>query len=75
MTGNHIFFSVRSLIIKNTDENCKEVERLLESDTFEDFYQVFSMKPHKGLHGIPNLKPDQLVRTNWFRTKIKEIIS
>lgn len=75
MTGNHIFFSVRSLIIKNTDENCKEVEILLESDTFEDFYQVFSMKPHKGLHGIPNLKPDQLVRTNWFRTKIKEIIS
>ena len=57
----------------------KEVETIvadLESDDLERFYKYFDMKEQfdKSYLSLFNLKKEDLVRTNWFKTQIQNIL-
>ncbi|AEI50828.1 AAA family ATPase [Runella slithyformis] len=58
----------------------KEVETIvadLESDDLERFYKYFDMKEQfdKSILAPFNLKKEDLVRTNWFKQQIQQIIN
>lgn len=62
---------------KNKGENIAQSEiisELLSSDDFNQFYKVFSMK-RAGLEELANIHADDLAQTNWFKTKIKELLA
>lgn len=48
-----------------------EIIELLESDKFEDFYKIFSAKDYKKY----NNDKDKLLKTEWFKTKIMNILN
>jgi energy-coupling factor transporter ATP-binding protein EcfA2 len=56
------------------DKEPTDIIALLSSDDFETFYQVFKMKDNGDICPIKNLTRDSLVKTAWFKTKIKEIL-
>ncbi len=69
---SYIFFNKNFLT--NRDEYYDQVVKLLESDDFEEFYKVFSMKKRGNICKIHNLNQEKLVKTPWFQSKIKAII-
>jgi energy-coupling factor transporter ATP-binding protein EcfA2 len=53
----------------------KKILVLLESDDFEQFYKVFSMKDYaKQIPARQNLRPDRLAQTEWFRRQIEAAV-
>lgn len=56
------------------DKEPNDIIALLNSNDFETFYQVFKMKDNGDICPIKNLTRDALVKTEWFKTKIKEIL-
>jgi AAA15 family ATPase/GTPase len=61
-------------LLSNRNEDYDQVVSLLQSDDFEEFYKVFSMKKRGNICKIHNLNQEQLVKTPWFQSKIKAII-
>jgi internalin A len=55
------------------DKEPDKVINLLKSDDFETFYKVFKMKNRGDLCPIKNIKQADLVQTDWFKNKIKEL--
>ena len=53
------------------DKQPDNVINLLKSDDFETFYKVFKMKDKGDLLPVRNLKPENLVKTDWFKHQIK----
>jgi AAA15 family ATPase/GTPase len=72
--NSYIFFKSEKNLIQNTSEGWDAIKDLLESDDFEDFYKVFSMKGRGNLCGIKNLRNENLVKTNWFKIHIIDIL-
>jgi hypothetical protein len=70
--NSYIFYKKEYLKAK-TDEY-DAVAAMLESDDFEVFYKVFSMKGQGDICKIHNLNTEKLVQTHWFKTQIKAII-
>ena len=70
--NSYIFFK-KNEEFKLKDENLDCIFKLLNSDELEDFYKVFSMKNKQDLANI-NKHKSELVRTNWFKTKINEVL-
>ncbi len=70
--NSYVFFK-KNEEFKLKDENLDYIFKLLNSDELEDFYKVFSMKNKQDLANI-NKHKSELVRTNWFKTKISEIL-
>ncbi len=61
--------------IKRFKEESDKILPLLESDDFEQFYKVFSMKDYATQ--IPerqNLRPDELAKMDWFREQIERAV-
>lgn len=69
---SYIFFKNSTL---NADSHFPEVKRMIESDEFETFYKVFSMKHHKDICGIPNVSSGDLAKTHWFRSAVNDLLS
>lgn len=63
--------------IKNT-EKMEPILEALESDDFETFYPYFSMKTYYSRSSLQLILNDytiiDLVKTNWFRQKIEELL-
>ena len=53
------------------DKQPDNVINLLKSNDFETFYKVFKMKDKGDLLPVRNLKPENLVKTDWFKHQIK----
>lgn len=56
-------------------ESGREVQRMLKSDNFGDFYPVFPMK-ERGTH-LPqrqNLAPGRLAHTRWFAAQMQQLL-
>ena len=70
--NSYVFFK-KNEEFKLKDENLDYIFKLLNSDELEDFYKVFSMKNKQDLANI-NKHKSELVRTNWFKTKISEVL-
>jgi energy-coupling factor transporter ATP-binding protein EcfA2 len=68
---SYIFFKNSTL---NADSHFPEVKRMIESDDFETFYKVFSMKHHKDICGIPNVSSADLAKTHWFGSAINGML-
>ncbi len=63
---------------KSNEENFNQVTEIsnyLDSDDFETFYKVFSMKEYATqLKERQNISKSDLAKTNWFKTQIENII-
>jgi AAA15 family ATPase/GTPase len=59
---------------KEFRENAAAILEMLQSDDFETFYKVFSMKDYCGSIRPQNIRPIDLVSTNWFKTQIQNIL-
>jgi AAA15 family ATPase/GTPase len=68
--NSYIFFKQNIISAKSYQDVLSD----LESDDFETFYKVFSMKNNGDLSGNPNLSERDLVKTTWFKAKITEIL-
>jgi AAA15 family ATPase/GTPase len=62
-------------LLSNKNEDFDQVATLLQSNIFEEFYKVFSMKKRGNLCKVHNLNQEKLVKTDWFQSKIKAIIA
>jgi hypothetical protein len=64
---------------KNKQENIEQSTILagyLNSDSFEDFYRIFPMKTYAThFDERKNIGKSELSKTEWFKTKIEEIIN
>ncbi|MCY7292880.1 MAG: hypothetical protein LH615_11940, partial [Ferruginibacter sp.] len=61
--------------LKEFKENYKEVIELLRSDNLESFYTVFPAKDYgKEIPERQNLSVSGLVKTNWFKKQIENIL-
>ncbi len=70
--NSYIFY--KKEFLKNNVSEYDTVVKMLESDDFEVFYKVFSMKGQGGVCKIHNLNTEKLVATEWFKDRIKAII-
>lgn len=70
--NSYIFY--KKTFLRSTPEAFDEVVSMLESDVFEIFYKVFSMKNRGDICKIHNLKQQELVKTHWFKSRIEGII-
>ena len=56
--------------------NDQNVLQMIESADFETFYKVFPAKDYrKQIRERQNLNPSDLAKTNWFKTKIEEVLT
>lgn len=55
------------------DKELQNTSNLLKSDDFETFYKVFKMKDNGDLCPIKNLRREDLVKTQWFKSKFISI--
>lgn len=56
--------------------NDQNVLQMIESFDLETFYKVFPAKDYgKQIQERQNLNPTDLAKTNWFKTKIEEILT
>ena len=70
--NSYIFY--KKAFLHSKPEEFDAVVAMLESDDFEIFYKVFSMKKRGDICKISNLRHQQLVKTQWFKSKIEAII-
>lgn len=56
------------------DKEPTNIINLLKSNDFEAFYKVFKMKDNGDLCPIKNLRREDLVKTEWFKAKIRKIL-
>ena len=68
--NSYLFFKQQEISSKSFND----VFQMLDSDDFETFYKVFSMKNRGDLSGIPNLSERNLVKTTWFKSKMSDIL-
>jgi AAA15 family ATPase/GTPase len=69
--NSYIFF--KRTDYKVQDVGLESLFQLLESDEFDDFYKVFSMKGKGNLAQLHNLKSENLVKTKWFKAQMIEV--
>ncbi|TAF92576.1 MAG: hypothetical protein EAZ32_00935 [Cytophagia bacterium] len=70
---SYIFYKKNFLSYRN--EAFDEIISMLESDNFETFYKVFSMKKQGNLCQLHNIRQEELVKTDWFKSQMNAIIS
>ena len=68
--NSYLFFKQQEISSKSFND----VFQMLDSDDFETFYKVFSMKNRGDLSGIPNLSERNLVKTTWIKSKMSDIL-
>jgi AAA15 family ATPase/GTPase len=70
------YFKERGMESRRTaySKNISALIDMLRSDDFETFYKVFSMKDYCGSIRPQNIRPIDLVATNWFNTQIQNIL-
>ena len=71
--NSYIFY--KKGFLNHKTEDFDAVKGMIESDDFEVFYKVFRMNNRGDICKIHNLNTEKLVVTEWFKNKIKTILS